>query len=312
MDAQHCEPFFSDQVVFLTGGTGGLGGLSPLQTGLETPNSTDNCALLLNRESQSLMEVVNALEAQSYSEHGEGDTHHWRHYAAKLWYPAFPDRADNNRYQCGAANISFSASLEYSIRDNCLAPLELARLISSLTKVLHFIKISSVYGNSFLPDGPVEGRIYPLDDAETELKNPIHVSKFAWPYSYAKHMRKDFSRNDTQIFLFFLLDRPRLDQHFIQPTRYMGHSARLLSSRSSDPFQCRLATAFSIPPQVQFLEQTFSKKYLLVRWPIIFYSMQRLELEALSMQVLNLMCRAHLTRCWQLFVGMVRISKFDL
>ena len=74
-------------------------------TGLETPNSTDNCALLLNRESQSLIEVVNALEAQSYSEHGQGDTHHWRHYAAKFWYPAFPDRADNNRYQCGGKHL---------------------------------------------------------------------------------------------------------------------------------------------------------------------------------------------------------------
>ena len=71
--------------------------------------------------------------------------------------------------------------------------------------------------------------------------------------------------------------------------------ATQLDSRGILPifFQCRLATAFFIPPQVQFPEQTFLTKYLLVGWPILFCSMQRLELEALSTQVLNLMCRAH-------------------
>jgi fatty acyl-CoA reductase len=47
-----------------------------------------------------------------------------------------------------------------------------------ITRLQHFVQVSSAYTNSFLPDGPVEEKIYYLsnaDDAEGELEEILRT-----------------------------------------------------------------------------------------------------------------------------------------
>jgi hypothetical protein len=66
-----------------------------------------------------------------------------------------------------------------------------------MTRLRHFVQVSSAYANSFLPDGPVEEKIYYLsnhDDAEGELEEIFqtgttrHLKRFPWAYAYSKQI----------------------------------------------------------------------------------------------------------------------------
>jgi hypothetical protein len=72
-----------------------------------------------------------------------------------------------------AANISFETSIDEAIADNCLPSLGLAGMASEFEKLGCFVQVSTAYANSFLPDGPIEEKIYPLsnpDDSEAKLR----------------------------------------------------------------------------------------------------------------------------------------------
>jgi fatty acyl-CoA reductase len=83
-----------------------------------------------------------------------------------------------------------------------MSALELPKMASSFTKLHQLIQVSTGYCNSSRPDGIIEEKIYPLGDAERELKEitttgtTSYASKFPWPYGYAKHLteRLLFSR----------------------------------------------------------------------------------------------------------------------
>ncbi|KAG4428150.1 hypothetical protein IFR05_016365 [Cadophora sp. M221] len=96
-----------------------------------------------------------------------------------------------------AANISFRAPLQKVVLDNCLPALRLAALATKMTRLRHFVQVSSAYANSFLHDGPVEEKIYYLsnsDDAEGELEEILwtgttrHLQRFPWAYAYSKQL----------------------------------------------------------------------------------------------------------------------------
>jgi len=81
--------------------------------------------------------------------------------------------------------------------DNCLPALRLAALATKMTRLRHFVQVSSAYANSFLPDGPVEEKIHYLsnpDDAEAELEEILrtgttkHLQRFPWAYAYSKQL----------------------------------------------------------------------------------------------------------------------------
>jgi hypothetical protein len=68
-----------------------------------------------------------------------------------------------------------------------------------MTRLQHFVQVSSAYANSFLPDGPVKEKIYYLsspDDAEEELQEILrtgttkHLQRFPWAYAYLKQLMK--------------------------------------------------------------------------------------------------------------------------
>lgn len=92
-----------------------------------------------------------------------------------------------------AANINLKASLRDAVIDNCLPSLELARIATKFDQLISFVQISSLYALSFLPDGPVEERMYMIDDHERVLENIMagHDSStegYAWPYAKSKHI----------------------------------------------------------------------------------------------------------------------------
>ena len=91
-----------------------------------------------------------------------------------------------------AADISLVAPLKDVIESDCMPPLELARMATRFQRLEQFIQISTAYCNSFLPDGLVEEKMYPLGDPEDELKiaqetgSTQYLSQFPAPYYYAK------------------------------------------------------------------------------------------------------------------------------
>lgn len=91
-----------------------------------------------------------------------------------------------------AADVSLMNSLKSAIESDCLPPLDLARMATKFQHLEQFIQISTAYCNSFLPDGIVEERMYPLGNPETELNTARetgstgYVSQFTAPYYYAK------------------------------------------------------------------------------------------------------------------------------
>ncbi|KAH8586635.1 male sterility protein-domain-containing protein [Bisporella sp. PMI_857] len=96
-----------------------------------------------------------------------------------------------------AANISFRALLHKVVLDNCLPALRLAAMATKMTRLQHFVQVSSVYANFFLPDGPVEEKIYYLsnfNDAEKKLEKILrtgttkHLQRFFWAYVYLKQL----------------------------------------------------------------------------------------------------------------------------
>ena len=94
-----------------------------------------------------------------------------------------------------AADISLQAPLDSAIASNCMPPLELARMATKFQRLEQFIQISTAYCNSFLPDGIVEEKIYPLGDAESELSafqekgSTQYLSQFPAPYYYSKVLK---------------------------------------------------------------------------------------------------------------------------
>lgn len=101
-----------------------------------------------------------------------------------------------------AAKISLEASLVDSFENNCLPALELARIASRFRRLKLLVQLSTAYINSFLPDGPILERHYPLsssdidseNDPEEELasilssnQSPV-AERFSSPYAQAKYL----------------------------------------------------------------------------------------------------------------------------
>ncbi len=92
-----------------------------------------------------------------------------------------------------AANISLKAPLRRVVQDNCLSALELAHMACRFTNLSRFIQVSSAYALSDLPDGPMDERIYPIQDAERQLEDILSGERedwmgFAWPYAKSKRL----------------------------------------------------------------------------------------------------------------------------
>ena len=188
--------FFKDKSIFLTGGTGNLGGciLYKLTAVLHARQ-----IYVLCRGSAAMAKITISkhmpLQAKDVLLHPdivfvEGN----------MTEPDFGIPKDQLAQMekdvqiiiNSAADISLAAPLNESIENNCMPPLELAQMATKFQCLEQFIQMSTAYCNSFLPDGVVEEKIYPLGDAESELKtareqgSTEYSSQFPAPYYYAK------------------------------------------------------------------------------------------------------------------------------
>ncbi|KAJ7142745.1 hypothetical protein C8R44DRAFT_827585 [Mycena epipterygia] len=204
--------FFQRQTVFLTGGTGNLGGCLLFK-------------LTLAVDTQRIYVLVRGSAARAEQRWNETMPKQIRHILAKHKL-----RASVTLVIHSAANISLTASLRDSLEHNCLPSLELARLAGSFKHLERFVYISTAYVNCFLPDGPVEERIYEVGDAEAQLTgiletgeiSPDPIPHFLWPCSFVKHLteRLLISRNPH---LPLLIVRPTtIGPAIAQPYPYYG------------------------------------------------------------------------------------------
>ncbi|KAK1995254.1 male sterility protein [Colletotrichum falcatum] len=189
--------FFKNQVILLTGATGGLGGCllyklavvlrvpkiyvvirktpeKAIQTWSTTmPNHVDDIL-----QTGSIKFISGNLAAPHY-----GIAEHDVHTLEK----------DVTIVINAAANISLRQPLRPAVQENCLSALDLGEMATRFTKLICFVQVSSAYALSDLPDGPMEERIYPIGDAEQLLSDILSGKTdgqdgFAWPYARSKRL----------------------------------------------------------------------------------------------------------------------------
>jgi nucleoside-diphosphate-sugar epimerase len=196
--------FYKEQVAFVTGATGGLGGC--LLYKLCIVLDVQRLYVLIRGSESTALERWKYTMPQQYRHIEDGIR------AGKVIL--VPGDMTKERFGIttetlrkieeeatiiihAAANISFRAPLQKVILDNCLPALRLAAWAMKMTRLQHFVQVSSAYANSFLPDGPVEEKIYYLsnpDNAEGELEEILrtgttrHLQRFPWAYAYSKQL----------------------------------------------------------------------------------------------------------------------------
>ncbi|KAL8668445.1 MAG: hypothetical protein Q9168_006925 [Polycauliona sp. 1 TL-2023] len=224
--------FFTDKTVLLTGGTGHLGGclLYKLTAILRVQR-----IYVLCRSSAALAKITISknmpMQAKEVLAHPglvfvQGD----------IQQPDFAiAKPDLERMEKevqvvinAAADISLAASLQTAIASDCMPPLELARMATKFQHLEHFIQISTAYCNSFLPDGVVEEKMYPLGDAEKELStaretgSSEYLVQFPAPYYYAKHLMERLLTSRYPDLPVLLLRPTTIAEAIQQPCRLYG------------------------------------------------------------------------------------------
>ncbi|KAJ7081123.1 NAD-binding domain 4 protein [Mycena belliarum] len=226
--------FFANQTIFLTGGTGGLGGCLLYKLTMQV--NTAKIYVLVRR---SVAHAVARWRQTMPHQIGEILATKKIHFIV----------GDIIKPHCGiepavlsemastvtliihaAASINLSNRLRETVSENCLPTLALAQLASTFNNLTRFIYISTAYANSFLPDGVVEEKIYETGDAEKQLGEILETGTLSqcvdcpWPYAVGKNIteRLLISRNPS---LPLLIVRPSMIAPAIsQPFPYYGPS----------------------------------------------------------------------------------------
>ncbi|KAL4880321.1 male sterility protein-domain-containing protein [Aspergillus karnatakaensis] len=194
---------FEDEVVFLTGATGSLGGclLYKLALRLSTKKIYALCrgsvAQAVRKWESSMPQQIDDILDSSKVELITGDLSKPGLGLDPVIRKKMGDEVTSVINT--AANISLVESLEKSVRDNCQTAVALFEMVSEFRHVHHFVHFSSLAVNSFLPGGLVEERLYPSPASTTEADNLAGLpggdastlppdERYAWPYGQAKHL----------------------------------------------------------------------------------------------------------------------------
>ncbi|KAK7000390.1 fatty acyl-CoA reductase [Favolaschia claudopus] len=208
-------PFFRRQTIFLTGGTGCLGGclLYKLAMKLDTAKVYALVRESTERGVSQLKDImpnqIDDILAAKKVQFVVGDVTK-KNFGID---PAvFTEMARTVTVIVhSAADISLKNSLQECVRRNCLPVLELATLASSFKRLSKFVFVSTAYVNYHLPDGVVQEKIYPAGDAEKLLTQIMKTGTvpvgYLHPYSLVKNLTEQLllSRNPR---LLILIARP--------------------------------------------------------------------------------------------------------
>ncbi|KAJ7135894.1 NAD-binding domain 4 protein [Mycena epipterygia] len=226
--------FFQQQTVFLTGGTGGLGGCLLFKLALEVDTRKiyvlvrGSAALARTRWGETMPMQIDRIMATKKIHFVVGDITMRDCGIEPSVLAEMAERVTLVIHSAGS--ISLTDPLKKSVFDNCIPALELAQLASMFKNLASFVHISTAYANSFLPDGVVEEKIYDVGDAESQLAEILdtgcisqeNVPEFPWPYAFAKHLTEHLllSRNSH---LPLLIVRPsNIGPAVSQPYPYYG------------------------------------------------------------------------------------------
>ncbi|KAJ5379545.1 male sterility protein-domain-containing protein [Penicillium cosmopolitanum] len=215
--------WYRDQVVFLTGATGNLGGCLLYKLAVQLPTSK---IYVLCRG--SMRDAMTKWEA-SMPEQIEDilDTGKVQCLTGDITQPKLGLTSDELEIlqkevtvvMHSAAKLSFFQNLAESVRVNCVPVVELARLLSSFNRIKAFLHISTVSTQSFLPGGVVlenANKSSPDEEpAEKQLEDILstghspHAENFLAPYSQSKYLAEQILLGMETTFKFpILIVRP--------------------------------------------------------------------------------------------------------
>ncbi|KAL5340197.1 male sterility protein-domain-containing protein [Aspergillus crustosus] len=194
---------FKEQVVFLTGATGSLGGCLLYKLALRLPTKKiyvlcrGSIADAVRKWESTMPQQIEDILDSGKVELIAGDLSKPGLGLDPLIRQKMHDEVTSIINT--AANISLVEDLEKSVRDNCQTAVALLQIANQFPHVQHFVHFSSLAVNSFLPGGVVEERLYPSPGSVGEIEelagqpgaDPSKVSldeRYAWPYGHAKHI----------------------------------------------------------------------------------------------------------------------------
>ncbi|GKZ26927.1 putative PKS/NRPS-like protein biosynthetic cluster [Aspergillus brasiliensis] len=230
--------WFRDQVVFLTGGTGNLGGCLLYKLALQLP--TKKIFLLCRGSVQRALDKLEAALAEQFDD--VLDTHRVHFMVGDTSKPRLGLKpSDLQQLQeevtvviNAAADISLQQPLHLSIQPNCIAHLQLLTLLRDFRHLKTFLHVSSTSVNSFLPDGTIDERIYPLceedPDPEKVLSRILSTGQsactdsFVAPYALCKYLAERLILQQDNLPFNTLIVRPTLIGPAIRdPYPFYGH-----------------------------------------------------------------------------------------
>ncbi|KAJ5779866.1 Male sterility NAD-binding [Penicillium paradoxum] len=192
---------FEGHTVFLTGGTGCLGGCLLHKLALQLPTRKifvlvrGDVQQAMRKLRQSMPNHVQAILATKKVEFVIGDMQSVQFGIGSTVLQQLQEQVTLVIHT--AAKIKLEGPIRDALENNCLPALEMARMASGFRRLKLFIQLSTSYVNSHLPDGPVLEQIYLLggeEDPEEELASILatgessHSAKFSSTYTQAKHL----------------------------------------------------------------------------------------------------------------------------
>ena len=161
---------FEGHTVFLTGGTGCLGGCLLYKLALQLPTSKifvlvrGNSQQAIEKLRKSMPNHADAILATNKVEFVIGDMKSVNFGIETDFLGRLQDQVTLAIH--AAARIKLESPIRDALESNCLPALEMARIASEFRRLKLLIQISTSYVNTHLPDGPVLERIYHLGGEE--------------------------------------------------------------------------------------------------------------------------------------------------
>ncbi|GMG02136.1 putative secondary metabolism biosynthetic enzyme [Aspergillus flavus] len=249
MDAASASEWWRDQVVFLTGGTGTLGGCLLYKLAIQLP--TKRMFVLCRGSIHSALEKLERSMPDEINE--VMDSGKVTFVVGDLSKPSLGLRAvDRAQLQQqvtvvinSAANVSLRQELQASMVDNCLVHLSLVDFVSSFAHLKRLLHVSTAYVNSFLPGGTVQEKIYHLDNkAVTKERDNFlqevqeivstgqtryNMLEFPAPYALAKYLLEQLllDRKDNQHYSTLIIRPSNIGPALQHPHRFYGFDLKI-------------------------------------------------------------------------------------
>lgn len=237
MEIKQSIEWYRDQVVFLTGGTGTLGGCLLYKLALQLP--TAKIFVLVRGSVGQAIEKWEKLMPEQVDDILDTGKIHF--VVGDMTRPELGLKpTDLQRLRDAvtvvinaAADISLHKELSDTIQANCISHLTLSALLAGFVRLRIFLHVSTSYVNGFISEGIIEERIYMLgddeQDPELELSSILstgfsaHTHRFCAPYALAKYLAERLILSSERPFPVLII-RPSLIAPAIRDP-YTGYGA---------------------------------------------------------------------------------------